>query len=171
MDPRYRLTRALVLTILVAAVASAPVFLFAEEFDREHILRVAASNGACALLCLFLLGLLRAGNVVLTARLLVFSLLALIGALAWTNGEPVHVNVINFVLVTLLAAVLLGRRGLLAVGAIAAALMVAIAWKSAVPVPDEDLLEVRLEAIVQFLPTYLVVIGVLWLREAPRTSD
>ena len=165
MDPRARLTRALVLTILVAAIASAPVFLFAEEFDAEHVRRVAASNGVTALGCLGLLAMLRAGQVERTGRVLVFGLLALVGSLAWTNGEPVHVNVINFTLVTVLAVVLLGRTTLLAVAAACAALMCAIAWKSAVPPPGEELFEARLEAIAQFLPTYVVVVGVLWLRE------
>ena len=68
-------------------------------------------------------------------------------------------------LVTVLSVVLLGRRTLLAVGAVCAALMVGIAWKSAVPRPGEGMVEARLEAIAQFLPTYVVVVGVLWLRE------
>lgn len=173
MDARARLTRALVRTILIAAVVSAPVFLLAEEFAAEHVGRVAASNGVTALGCLALLGMLRAGRVESAARVLVFGLLTLVASLAWTNGEPVHVNVINFALVTVLASVLLGRRTLLAVGAVCAALMVGIAWRNALPTAGEEPFEARLEAIAQFLPTYAVVVGVLWLRErfaepAPR---
>ena len=73
----------------------------------------------------------------LAARLLVFGLLALVGALAWTNNESVHVNVVNFVLVTVLAAALLDGGGLLLVAVPAACLMVAIAWKQAAPAAVE----------------------------------
>ena len=48
-DPRARLTRALVLVVLGAALLTAPVFLLAEELDRAHVLRVLASNGVQAL--------------------------------------------------------------------------------------------------------------------------
>jgi hypothetical protein len=168
MDPRLRLTRTLVLVVLAAAVLTAPVFLLAEELDGEHALRVLASNGVCAALCAGLLALLRRGRVELAARLLVFGLLALVGALAWTNGEDVHVNVVNFVLVTVLAATLLEPGGLLLVAVVAAGLMVAIAWRQALPAAGEELTEARLESIVQFLPTFAVVVLVLWLRERGR---
>jgi hypothetical protein len=169
MEPRHRLTRALVLVVLAAAVLTGPVFLLAEELDREHVLRVLASNGVSALLCVGLLALLRRGRAELAARLLVFGLLALVGALAWTNGEGVHVNVVNFVLVTVLAAALLDDAGLLLVAASAACLMVAIAWKQASPAGGEELTEARVESILQFLPTYAVIVLVLWLqRRASR---
>ena len=164
MDPRHRLVRALVLVVLAAAVLTAPVFLVAEELDREHVLRVLASNGLCALLCVGLLALLRQGRAELAARLLVFGLLALVGSLAWTNGESVHVNVVNFVLVTVLAAALLDGAGLLLVALPATCLMVAIAWKQATPRVGEELAEARVESIVQFLPTYAVIVLVLWLQ-------
>lgn len=169
MEPRHRLTRALVLVVLAAAVLTAPVFLVAEELDREHVLRVLASNGLCALLCVGLLGLLRRGRAELAARLLVFGLLALVGALAWTNGEDVHINVVNFVLVTVLAAALLDGAGLLMVAVPAACLMVAIAWKQAAPRGGEELVEARVESILQFLPTYCVIVLVLWLQR--RASE
>ena len=170
MNPRARLTRAILRLILLAAVLSAPVFLVAEEFDGRHALVVLASNGVCVLLCALLLWRLRKGEVELCARILVVGLLVLVGTLATTNGESVHVNVINFVLVTVLASVLLGRRSLLAVAGISAAVMLAIAWRQAVPPPGEELFEARLEAIAQFLPTYLVVVAILWLRERPALS-
>lgn len=171
MDPRYRLTRALVLLVLFAALLTAPVFLFAEEFDRTHVLRVLASNGVCVAFCLGLLALLKRGHVELTARVLVFGLLAIVGALAWTNGEGVHVNVVNFVLVTVLAATLLGRAQLVTVGVLAAAAMIAIAWRQAIPKEGEALAEARVESIVQFLPTYLVIVLVLWMRAGTRADD
>lgn len=157
--------------ILVAAIVSAPVFLVAEEFDAKHSLIVLASNGVCAVLCLVLLWRLRLGEVELAARTLVWGLLILVGALATTNGEGVHVNVVNFVLVTVLASVLLGRRALLSVAGISAFLMVFIAWRQANPPVGEGLFEYRLETIAQFLPTYLVVVAILWLRDRGATAD
>lgn len=171
MQPRHRLTRALVLLVLVAALVTAPVFLLAEELDRQHVLRVLASNGVCVLFCLGLLALLRRGQVEATARVLVFGLLAIVGALAWTNGEGVHVNVVNFVLVTVLASALLGRLQLLLVGALAAAVMIAIAWQQAAPRAGEELLEARVESIVQFLPTYAVIVLVLWMRAGTQAAE
>lgn len=169
-DPRRQLTRGILRLILAAAILSAPVFLVAEDFDAPHVGLVLASNGVCALLCLALLWRLRLGEVDLAARALVWGLLAVVGSLASFNGEPVHVNVINFVLVTVLASVLLGRRSLLPVAGISAALMLSIAWRHALPPAGEELFEYRLETIAQFLPTYLVVVAVLWLRERPAVS-
>lgn len=170
-DPRLaaqsRLTRQLLLLVLVAAVATAPLFLFAEGFEARHVWRVVASNGGAALLCLALLRLLRSGRVVLVGRALVFGLLVLVALLTSTNGEEIHQNVVNFVLVTLLASVLLGRRELLAVALIAALVMAAVAWRQAQAAPGEDLIEARFESLAQFLPTYAVITLVLWLRERP----
>lgn len=169
------LTRALVKLVLLAAVVTAPIFLFGEGFEAKYIGRVAASNGLCAALCIGLLALLRRGRAALAARVLVYGLLALVGTLASINGEPVHVNVVNFTLVAVLACAIAPARDLLFVGAASAALMVAIAWQRPVAALAEgkDLAEVRFEAIVQFLPTYLVIIGVLWLmrRPARHASD
>src|SRR5882672_9298543 len=120
---RGRRARRLLVVVLVAALATAPLFLFAEGFEARHVGRVALSNGGAALLCLVLLRVLRRGHVAPVGRALVFGLLALVGLLAWTNHEDVHQNVVNFVLVTLLASVLLGRRALLLVAAIAALVM------------------------------------------------
>lgn len=159
------LTTALVRLILVAAVATAPVFLFGEGFEAKYIWRVAASNGLCVVLCLGLLALIKRGRVELAGTLLVYGLLALVGTLAWVNGEPVHVNVINFTLVAVLASVIATSRDLLIAGGLAALEMVAIAWRRpAAYVPEgKDLAEMRFESIVQFLPTFCVVVGVLWL--------
>lgn len=164
MDTRATLLRSLLRLILAAALLSAPVFLFAEEFDGEAVRRVLLSNGVCALGCLGLLRLVARGRAELAARALVLGLFLLVAGLASTNGEAVHVNVINFMLVTVLAAVTLGARALLLVGGASAVVMLAIAWTQAVPTPGEDPLEARLEAIAQFLPTWCVVVGVLWLH-------
>lgn len=171
IDPRALLTRRLLQVVLVAAVATAPVFLFAEEFEPRHLGRVAASNGGAALLCLLLLKVLQKGHVAAVGRTLVFGLLALVAGLAWTNGEEVHQNVVNFVLVTLLASVLLGRRTLLVVAALAALVMCAIAWKQAHAAVGEGLFEARFESIAQFLPTYAVITLVLWFREGGAERD
>jgi hypothetical protein len=170
MDSRQRLLRPLVLLILVAAVLSAPIFLFAEGFEQDNLPRILLSNGVCAVFCVALLALLRRGRVELSARLFVFGLMAIVGILAWSNGEDVHVNVVNFVLVSVLAGTLLERRWLALVALVSAALMIGIAWKQVVSAPaGEELFEARLEAIVQFLPTYLVIVAVLALR-GPASS-
>lgn len=170
-DRRLALTRGIVRLVLAAAVVTAPAFLFAEGFSLEHVWRVLASNGSCAALCLLLLAWLRKGETVRVARVLVFGLLALVTSLAWGNGEPVQVNVVNFVLVTVLCAVLLSRGALVFVGSFAAAAMVAIAWKSPLVRGSEELSEARFESIVQFLPTYTVVVIVLWMWSGATERD
>jgi hypothetical protein len=164
------LTTALLRLVLVAAVVTAPVFLFGEGFEAKYIGRVAVSNGVCALLCLGLLRLVKRGRVQLAGALFVYALLALVGALAWVNGEPVHVNVVNFTLVAVLASAVASSRDLLIVGALAAIEMSAIAWtRPPGAASGKDLAELRFEAIVQFLPTYCVVVGVLWLMRRDRS--
>ena len=172
-DRRAALTRALVLLVLAAAVLTAPVFLFGEGFEAEYVGRVAASNGACVLLCLGLLALQKRGRARLAAQLLVGGLMALVGVLAWVNGEPPHVNVINFTLVVVLASAVGSARDLLIAGVVAAVEMTAIAWTRPSPHlgAEKDLAELRFEGIVQFLPTFLVVVGVLWLARRPATAS
>ena len=165
MDPRLQLTRELLQLVLVAALVTAPVFLGVETLDREHVLRVVAANGVVAALCAGLLLVLRKGHGALVRRVLVFGLLGVVGVLSWVNGEDVHVNVVNFVLVTVLTSVLLGRAGLVGVAVPAAILMCGIAAKQASAGRPAELLEARLEAIAQFLPTYAVLVLVLWLRD------
>ncbi len=161
---RPRITRTLTRLILAAAILTAPVFLFAEGFEAEYLGRVAASNGACALLCLGILRLLARGHAELAAYLLVLGLLSLVGALAWFNGEPVHVNVVNFVLVAVVASAVADRGLLLLTVLVSATEMVCIAWTRTGIVPGKDLAEERFEAIAQFLPTYLVIAVILLLR-------
>jgi hypothetical protein len=170
MDARELLTRAILRLILAAAVLSAPVFLVAEDFDGAHALVVLASNGVCAVLCLVLLQLLKKGRAELCAKILVVGLFLLIAALATNNGENVHVNVINFTLATLLASVLLGRKFLVGIASASALVMLWIAWHQAVPREGEEMFEARLESIAQFLPTFMVVVSILWLREGHGAS-
>lgn len=170
------LTRTLVKLVLAAAILTAPVYLFGEGFEAKYVGRVAASNGLCVVLCACLLALIRQGRERLAAGLFVGGLMALVGTLAWVNGEPVHVNVINFTLVAVIASVTTGPRVLACVTALSAVEMCAIAWRRPLPGVDtgalegEALAEARFEAIAQFLPTYLVVAGILWLAHARRTS-
>ena len=171
------MTVALLWLVLAAALVTAPIFLIAEGLDRTHVLRVLESNGVTALLCGSLLAAHRRRRVrslAGIARLLVFGLLGLIGWLAWTNGEPVHVNVINFVFVTVLASALLGKRELLLVAAVSAALLCAIAMRQtsiASSGGGEHDLEPRLESIGQFLPTYAVTVAILWLQKRSAAPD
>ncbi len=170
MSAHEQLTRKLLLLVFMAALLTAPVFLFAEGWSVEHLLRVIASNGATALLCVLLLVALRRGHVEWVGHGLVFGLLALVTVLAWTNGEEVHVNVINFVFVTVLASVLLSRTTLLIVAALSALVLIGIALKQPVTGLTEDGLDARLESIGQFLPTYTVIVLVLWLRERAASA-
>jgi len=163
MDTRLRLTRAILRLILIAALLSAPIFLFAEDFDAHHALLVLGSNGVCTLLCAILLRGLNQQRARICGHILVLGIFALVAYLASTNGEDVHVNVINFTLATVLASVLMGRNYLLAIALASSIAMTWIAWQQAVPVVGEEIFEVRLESIAQFLPTYLVVVSILWL--------
>ena len=161
---RASLLIALIRWVLVAAVVTAPIFLFGEGFEPKYLGRVAASNGLCALLCLGLLRLVKRGRANLAGALFVYGLLALVGVLAWVNGEAVHVNVVNFTLVVAIASAVAHPRDLLLAGALAALEMIAIAWdRPPGAASDKDLVELRFEAIVQFLPTFCVIVGVLWL--------
>ena len=74
--------------ILAAALLTAPLFLFGEGFEAKYVERVALSNGACAALCLGLLGLVRRGKGAMAGSLLVWGLALLVGSLAWGNGSP-----------------------------------------------------------------------------------
>ena len=170
MNAREQLTRQLLLLVFVAAVLTAPVFLFAEGWSVEHLLRVIASNGATALLCALLLGALRRGHAEWVGRGLVFGMLALVAVLAWTNGEAVHVNVVNFVFVTVLASVLLSRAALLVVAVLSALVLTGIALKQPQTGLADAALDERLESIGQFLPTYTVIVLVLWLRERAASA-
>ena len=158
------LLRAILRLVFGAAIVTAPLFLFGEGFEAEYVGRVAASNGACILLCLGLLALQKRGRARLAAQLLVGGLMALVGVLAWVNGEPPHVNVINFTLVTVLASALLDRRAVVLVAALCAVEMVALAWIRPLERAGADLAEQRFEAIVQILPTFVVVAWILAIR-------
>lgn len=164
MDTRERLTTRALQVVLGAALVTAPVFLFAEKFDARHGWRVLGSNGVVALLCGVLLAVRRRQRAAWVGKALVFGLLALVSTLAATNREPIHANVVNFVFVTVLAGVLLDRAGLLTCAALAAPAMIAITWILPPPAGKPDPVEARFEAIAQFLPTYAVIVLLLWIQ-------
>lgn len=163
-DPERRLLRAILRLILVAAVLTAPIYVLGETLDATVVARVAASNGLCIVFCWGLLRVLRGGRTELVANALVFGLLALVGSLAWSNGERVHVNVINFVLIAVLASVIASRWVLATCALLSAAEMIAIAVRRPFPETGQGAAEASFEAIIQFLPTYLVIVVALWLR-------
>lgn len=165
-DPRALLLRSIAWAIFAAALISAPGFLMAEHFEPGRVARIAASNGVAAVGALALVRASAGGRVLLHARVLVYGLLALVSALASTSGEDVHVNVVNFVLVTVLAGTLLERADLALVAAASAAVLVAIASRAAGAGPEAG--ESLLESIAQFLPTYAVVVFVLWIAMPMR---
>lgn len=166
-----QLTRALVCLLLGAALVTAPLFLFAEGFSGESLRRVGLSNGAVVVLCWLLLGWLARGRVELAAHVLVFGLFLIVAGLVWTNGEPVHVNVVNFVLVLVLASTLTERRSLALLTLASAFEMCLVAWRQARASGGESLSEARLESIVQFLPSFLVIAAILALRTRPTKSE
>ena len=142
--PHDAFLRTLLRLILAAAVLTAPLFLFGEGFEAKYVGRVALSNGACALLCLGLLALVRRGKGALAGSLLVWGLALLVGSL--------------------LASVVASRREVLLFGALSAIEMAVIAWQRPLMPPGKDLAEARFESLVQILPTFLVVVAILWLR-------
>jgi hypothetical protein len=150
--------------LFVAALLTAPLFFVGESFSQTHLVRVLLSNGGTALGALGLLALLRRGRVELVAQLVSWGLFALISALSATNGEPIHVNVINFLLVVVIAHRLLSRAGFYAIAFSCAAAMAAIAIQQTFAATGtEPVFERATESLVQFLPTFLVIVLVLRL--------
>jgi hypothetical protein len=72
--------------------------------------------------------------------------------------------VINFVLVAVLASTVTDRKVLVIAALLSSIEMVAIAWDRPLMRAGHGLAEARFESIAQFLPTYLVVVVILWLR-------
>ena len=93
-----KLLRVILKIILVAALVTMPLYIVGEEFTLSHLWRVLGINGGTALGTLALLQLARLGRTRIVSAVLVWGLFALISYLAATTGEPVHVNVVNFVI-------------------------------------------------------------------------
>jgi hypothetical protein len=150
--------------LFTAALITAPLFFVGESFSQTHLVRVLLSNGGTVLGVLVLLALLRRGKVELVAQLVTWGLFALITALSATNGEPIHVNVINFMLVVVIAHRLLSSASFYAVALACAVAMGAIAIQQTIAATGtEPALERATESLVQFLPTFLVIVLVLRL--------
>lgn len=150
--------------ILVAAIVTAPLYVIGETFDLSHLWKVAMINGGTALAAVMLLSLVQRGHVRLVSELAVWGLLVLIAWLAATNGEPIHVNVVNFVLVLVLANLLLGGRGVVFVAIACAVAMTGVAYHQSAMTKGLEGNEVFVETIVQFLPQFILIAVLLKWR-------
>ena len=150
--------------LFAAALITTPLFFVGESFTQTHLTRVLLSNGGTALGVLSLLALLRRGKVEVVAQLVTWGLFALITALSATNGEPIHVNVINFLLVVVIAHRLVPSTTFYTVSLACLVAMATIAIQQALAATGaEPAFERATESIVQFLPSFLVIVLVLRL--------
>jgi hypothetical protein len=99
--------------------------------------------------------------VLLAAVLSVLALFSLISWLAATNDESIHVNVVNFVLVLVLANLLLKGRGVAVV-----TVACGIAYDQSLMATGPQSKEIFMEAVVQFLPPFILI--ALFLRMTTR---
>ena len=156
--------------ILVAAIVTAPLYVFGETFDLSHLWKVVMINGGTALAAMVLLLLVHRGHVRLVSALAVWGLLALIAWLAATNGEPIHANVVNFVLVLVAANLLLGTRSVVLIAFTCAIAMTAIAYHQATVTKGLEGSEVFVETIVQFLPQFILIALLLVVTSKYRAT-
>ena len=143
--------------ILVAAIVTAPLYVFGETFDLSHLRKVVMINGGTALAAIVLLLLVHRGHVRLVSALAVWGLLALISWLAATNGEPIHANVVNFVLVLVAANLLLRAPSALLVAFACAIAMTGVAYQQSSMTKGPVGNEMFVETIVQFLPQFILI--------------
>ena len=156
--------------ILIAAMVTAPLYVFGETFDFSHLWKVVMINGGTALAAIALLLVVHRGHVRLVSALAVWGLLALISWLAATNGEPIHVNVVNFVLVLVAANLLLGTPSVLLVAFACAMAMTGIAYHQAPVTKGLEGNEVFVETIVQFLPQFILIALLLIVTSKSRST-
>ena len=84
----------------------------------------------------------------------------LYGPVSWlaaTSGEPIHVNVVNFVLVLVLANLLCSGRAVAIVTLACATAMVGIAYHQSLATTGGQGDELFIETVVQFLPQFIFV--------------
>ena len=143
--------------ILAAAIITAPLYVVGETFDLSHAGRVLLINGGTAGAAVILLLLVQRGYGRLVSVLTVWGLYALISWLAATNGEPIHVNVVNFVLVLVLANLLCSGRTVAIVTLACATAMAGIAYHQSLTTTGGQDKELFVETVVQFLPQFLFV--------------
>ena len=165
-EQRAAVLRTILQLILVAAIVTAPLYLIGEAFDLSHLSRVLMINGGTAFGAVALLLLVKRGRARLVAQSAVWALYAMISWLAATNGEPIHVNVVNFVLVLVLANILLTGREVALVTLACATAMAGIAYHQLLLPNGANSRELFFENVVQFLPQF-VLIAVL-LRKTSR---
>ncbi len=157
-----RLTIALKI-LLFAAIATAPLYLVGENFDLSHIWRVILTNGGTALAALVLLFLVRRGHIRIVAYVAVWGLFGLVASLAATNGESIHINVVNFSLVLVLAHFLLHRDGAIVATVACLLTMTAIAYHQSVIENPSNTQEIFVGTVVQFLPQFILIAFLLRL--------
>jgi hypothetical protein len=143
--------------ILGAAIITAPLYMVGEAFDLSHAGRVLLINGGTAIGAVILLLLVQRGYGRLVSALTVWGLYGLVTWLAATNGEPVHVNVVNFVLVLILANLLLRGRGVAIVALVCATAMAGIAYHQSLMTTGGQDAERFVGAVVQFLPQFILI--------------
>ena len=152
--------------ILAAAIVTAPLYIVGETFDLSHAGRVLLINGGTAAAAVILLLLVQRGYGRLVSILTVSGLYALITWLAATSGEPIHVNVVNFVLVLVLANLLCSGRAVPIVTLACATAMVSIAYNQSLMATGGQGREVFVETVVQFLPQFIFMAVLLRMTSA-----
>jgi hypothetical protein len=143
--------------ILGAAIITAPLYVVGEGFDLSHAGRVLLINGGTAIGALILLLLALRGYDRLVSAMTVWGLYALVSWLAATNGEPIHTNVVNFVVILVLANLLLSGRGVVLAALACATAMVGIASHQALRTTGGQYGELLVESVVQFLPQFILI--------------
>ena len=151
------LLRVILEVILFAALLTIPLYIVGEEFTLTHLWRVLVINGGTAMGTLALLQLARLGRTRIVSAVLVWGLFALISYLAATTGETVHVNVVNFVLVLVLASLLLRPRDGLLILVACLLVMITIAYRQSPSGAAIDQNERFVESVVQFVPQFLII--------------
>ncbi len=152
--------------ILAAAIVTAPLYVVGESFDLSHAGRVLLINGGTAAVAVILLLLVQRGYGRLVSILTVSGLYALITWLAATSGEPIHVNVVNFVLVLVLANLLCSGRAVAIVTLASATAMAGIAYHQSLMATGGQGREVFVETVVQFLPQYIFIAVLIRMTSA-----
>ena len=156
--------------ILGAAIITAPLYVVGETFDLSHAGRVLLINGGTAAAAIILLLLVQRGYGRLVSGLTVWGLYALVTWLAATSGEPIHVNVVNFVLVLVLANLLCSGRAVSIVTLACATAMVGIAYHQSLVATGGQGREVFVETVVQFLPQFVFIALLLRMTSARAIS-
>jgi hypothetical protein len=143
--------------VLGAAIVTAPLYVVGEGFDLSHVGRVLLINGGTAIGALILLLLAQRGYDRVVSAVTVWGLYALVSWLAATNGEPIHTNVVNFVVILVLANLLLSGRGVVIAALACATAMVGIAYHQALMTTGGQYGELLVETVVQFLPQFILI--------------